>query len=192
MKIQIINFDVNPEHYQITHMIRRTLHHELDYVPFHQYQKTEHQGVILLAFNTPLSLQSWCQKRKIPFNKIIVVSRNVHPDMISWFWKSEDPDIPDFEKLMGFLSSALETLSDFTLFQSLTLTYGKTSKNQEFEACLEDARKHSPTRTAECWFYIKERVLPQNWPLKPVLHFHFVFLKSLDDHYEYLWIEKRV
>lgn len=188
MNIQVINFEVCQDHYQITRMLKTTPNNQLEYLPYHLFVKKEADCYFLIGRLKDIDLLKWCQEAGLPSEKIIVLSDRIYPSLNSWEAPALFEKETDFEKICQWLMAIREKGTAMNFFQNWRIDFGKIRKEHSFDLCIKAVQKQYPgLKNSRVFLFVKEKshvVLPSENPND--LSAQQLFLKGIADTYDYL------
>lgn len=191
MILQVVNFEVNPKHYQITKLVKKTENHSLEYIPFHLYQNKSVDCLILMCRNPDDKLNSWINENQVDTSKVIVFCENGIEGLINWKIEHFFDGEIDFEKFCQWLMILIKNKDINTLFRNLKLKVGKIHKEHDLQVCAQAIWKQNPFLNYEgsVHLFVKEKaMLRLTSNQKPIYMLHQHALKGISDYYEYLII----
>lgn len=190
MNIQVINFEICKDHYQITRMLKTTSQNEIEYMPFHCYKKKEVDCYLLISKAEQDVILAWCKAQQLPLNKVIVLTNKMHDGLISWQGINLFDQDVDFEKICQWLMVIKEKSPNIDLFTSCVLKVGKIRKDHDYHACVHAIMKQNPgMKNGHVFLFVKEKShYLLNLSSASSLKLNQYYLKGIAETYDYLLV----
>lgn len=188
MNIQVINFETCQDHYQITRMLKTTSQNEIEYMPFHCYERKEADCYLLISKADQNVLLSWCKAKQLDLSKVIVLTNQALSSFICWQGINLfDQDI-DFEKICQWLMVIKEKSPEIDYFQSCVLKIGKIRKEHDYNTCVQAIMKQNPgMKKGHVFLFVKEKShFLLNVNQASTLKLNQYYLKGIAETYDYL------
>ncbi len=195
MNIQVINFEINKEHYVITRMLKTTKNNHIEYLPSHCYKKgKEVDCYILITRQKEHSLLDWCQLHDLPLEKCIIFNQYEMNQFIHWVGVNIfDKDV-DFEKMCQFMMCIREENPEIDFFTNCQIRSGKIKKEHDYDLCVQSILKQNPNlpKDSMIFLFVKEKsnyLLPE--PECKKINLYQYSIRGVSETYDYLLINER-
>lgn len=193
MNLQVVNFEVNPEHYQITRLVKAVGNHKLEYTPFHCFENKNTDCLILISRKIDDKLTNWISRNQIDNSKIIVFCEEESESFMCWKINQFFDGEIDFEKFCQWVMILIKNKEKNCLFQNLNLKIGRIHKDHDLQTCAQAIWRQNPFLNNEgsVHLFVKEKALLRlTSNQRPVNSLHQHAIKGISEYYEYLIIRK--
>ncbi len=192
MNIQIINFETNKDHYQVTRLLKTTANNQIEYMPFYCYEYKEVDCYLLIAKLEENKLIDWCSEHNVPLCKVIVLCNKPLESLYCWVGINVFDHDVDFEKVCQWLMLLKEKNNDLNLFENCALKVGKIKKEHDYERCVQMILKQNPSlKKSEVCLFVKEKSPFEIHPNKNnKLQLKQYYIKGISETYDYLIVTK--